>query len=365
MGLFNNLGSLISNLGKWIFNTNPDESTEFGDALDDIVASATGSRMTGAQREAAERNEAFTREREDLAWQRTMSADNTKYQRQVADMRAAGLNPMLAAGGSVSAPAASSSPSGTAVGSAGSFNLGSVLSAVSSMRSVSNAYKLGKEQNRINEELGKESLKIERDKADADIANKNEDTRGKGLSNDFFARMQDVRAESERETLGLTTDKRKEVLQGIEESKSKQHFNEQSAKTEESKRSLYLSRELLNSATAENIVAMRPYLQAELSARTESERQAARVSAVDAAYRQGLINAGAIAAAVRETNASADEKDVSAQVKAVERELKTVSLAIKNGTYSSAVLGDDSAAGKVISSLYQGLSATATAVLGK
>ena len=71
---------------------------------------------------------------------------------------------------------------------------------------------------------------------------------------------------------------------------------------------MYVSRELLNNATLKTLLQCVPIFRLELSARSDSERQAAKVSAVDAAYRNGLINAGAIEAAVRETNASASEK---------------------------------------------------------
>lgn len=125
----------------------------------------TGAALTGAEREA----NAFNAEQSQLAFERELSADSTRYQRSVADMQAAGLNPMLAASGSIggsvnASPASSVSPVAE--------NLGSLLSFAAQMKSLSIQNKL----------------------ADAEIANKNADTESKKIDNSFNLSTMDARA---------------------------------------------------------------------------------------------------------------------------------------------------------------------------
>lgn len=78
--------------------------------------------LTGAEQEANAFNASEAQKQRD--WE--MQMDNTKYQRAVADASAAGINPMMIAGGSPSTPsgaAASSASSGEGFG----LNLGSLL----------------------------------------------------------------------------------------------------------------------------------------------------------------------------------------------------------------------------------------------
>lgn len=64
-------------------------------------------------------NQFFTEKNNESAWQRTLEADNTKYQRMVEDIKKAGLNPFVTGFGSASS---------TGQSSAGSVGSGSIAS---------------------------------------------------------------------------------------------------------------------------------------------------------------------------------------------------------------------------------------------
>lgn len=88
------------------FIVGPDEIDAVGHARSWLNAQ-TGYGLTGAQQQQNEFNSAEAAAARD--WSAQM--DNTKYQRTVADMKAAGVNPALAMSGGVSAPPSASSAS--------------------------------------------------------------------------------------------------------------------------------------------------------------------------------------------------------------------------------------------------------------
>jgi hypothetical protein len=93
-----------------------DAANWIGDKASDLWDDWTGTSAVEMQNQAnqseAEKNRQFQAEQATTAWNRQMDAANTAHQRQVADMRKAGLNPILAAGGKGAATPTAAVPSG-------------------------------------------------------------------------------------------------------------------------------------------------------------------------------------------------------------------------------------------------------------
>lgn len=329
----------------------PEGTADPHNPFENLMYRITGQGLTGQQ--VASNN--FAHNEAELAFNRSLMADSTKYQRSVADMQSAGINPMLAAGGvggsSVSAPAATPSADAGA-------NLGSILSFIVGLRNASIQKKLGEKS--LDIQGGVAASEIAKNQALANEASTNaakvaEDTRGAKLQNDYFERMQGVREEAERLANDLTASRRREIYKNIDKMDSEITKNIEEAHSEQAKQSLYISRELLNNVTADNIIKMRPYLQEELKARSEAERNRAKVDAVDEAYRQKMIDEGAIEAAIRETGSKASVQEFEAKLKEYELGRKTGNL--------DKLLDKESM--DIAEALYSGLYNLSSSLLGK
>lgn len=263
--------------------------------------------LTGAQREANQ----FSHDEARLAYERALQADSTKYQRQVSDMRAAGLNPMLAAGGSAgsvqSSPASSVSPSGGNVAGA----LGLILQ--------------------------KQQLDLQRKIADAEIQKTKAETRNiearteeTGLNIGFFRDTQELRKvllgdQHERneweKQIGLRGVQVKEDNQRMLEQNA-EHYNKmldeqadlisQQSLSEPLKREMYRANAREANQNAAYRAAMVEVDKALTEAKTDTEKKELQLLSIEARFKNGVYTPAYIKAVCDEAKAQAEYKSIMA-----------------------------------------------------
>lgn len=242
--------------------------------LGNLFAKYTGSRLTDAEREANAFNSAEAQKQRDFEqsmFNQQTELVNTAFQRQVADMQAAGLNPLLAAGGGNGSaiPSAGSGSAASSVSPAGAgLNLGTILSFM----------------------LESKLIPAKLANMAADTAKKTAEASQTEQQVDYFDKIASVRADAERLSNDMTRYQMRQIEQSIKESMARENDA--------------ITHAVLNKANADNIVYMQPFIAAELSAKTDLEKKQARVAAVDAAYTQGLLDNGVIEQSIKASNAS-------------------------------------------------------------
>lgn len=321
------LNKFLSNVLGFVFGKPAKESlgmlSDGNNYLGNYFKQATGAGLTDAEKEA----NAFTASREDLAWNRQMEASNTAFQRQVADMQAAGINPMLAASGSGGSSVPSAQAQGSVSPSAG--DLGSALQ-----------FALGMKSQNIQKSLALKELNIKERLANAEIEWKTANTRGQNLYNDFFEDTAEIRKillgdQHERNgwerKIGESNAAVRERAQALAE-KNASHYNDYLDKLAEKAQKDIDNNDLQRAvleAVAREKNADAAYKNAMLSvdkayreAQTESERNQAELLAVEARIKNGIYTPDYI-------------KSVCTAAK-VEAEYKRIEEMYHRGDYSEA-----------------------------
>lgn len=170
----------------------------------------TGSELTGAERE----QNAFNAQQAEIDRQFQADMSNTAFQRGVADMRAAGVNPALAIG-----QGGASTPSGSAAAGsgAGGFNsmsdlmqLAMIKPTIEQMKTQNRVLEQNADTARMNAETNRESVNVDRGK----LENERERTSISRLLADNTIRLGD-------NTIRLTDSQIESIHQNIAESESR------------------------------------------------------------------------------------------------------------------------------------------------
>lgn len=260
----------------------------------------------------------------EAAYQRELEADSTKHQREVADLQAAGLNPILAtgmSGGSVNSSPASASAS-SAPPAAPGLDLGALLRGVQ----LDIERKVADSEVAVNESRQRN--------IDADTAKKEAETRWTNIQADVDEVTKDAKIEAAFLANQLDRAKIKETEAKIDECAAHVKLLSEQATTEESKRDLNFAEALLRKASAYQITQLLPYQKQLMAAETEQARAAAALSAAHTAYQNGLIDGGYLDNFIREQVATAD----SAEAKAVMDDIKQ---GIRTGNFRHSSFWDD------------------------
>lgn len=248
-----------------------------------LQKSLVNNHMSGAEREAFNLNAQEAQKARD--W--NLQMDNTKYQRQVADMQSAGINPALAMNGGVSTQATSN-----ATGNA-STQMAPMMSVVDLATTAANL----------------KNLQAQKDLIDAQARLANANAEGTEIANKYRDRYELAIAVGQENAAKLTETQISERNQAIEESKARVQKIIAEAKTEEEKQNALRAQALLDKANAEQIEALKPVLIKLYEAQTEKERAIAAQAFANAAYQQGLMDSGYIEAIAKKEGFNAQQAE--------------------------------------------------------
>lgn len=243
-------------------------------------------RMSGAEREAFNLSAQEAQKARD--W--NLQMDSTKYQRQVADMQSAGINPALAMNGGVSTQATSN-----AMASA-STQQAPMMSVVDLATSAANL----------------KNMQAQRELIDAQARLANANALSVDIENKYKDRFELAKAIGQEKANNLTDEQIKEIQKKIDKAQEEINLLIKQAKTEDERQNLLRAQALFNEANAKQIEALTPVLVELKQAETNEAKARAALAFAQAAYQQGLIDEGYIKALAREQGAKADEAEAIA-----------------------------------------------------
>lgn len=286
----------------------------------------------------------FNAEQAQIARNWNLDVDNSKYQRAVADMQKAGVNPaLMMSKGPISTQAA------TNISAQGATPAYMNMSAVASLAQTISQAKLNDAQRR--------NLDASTNKMNAEAERAWQEAFGFNIDNQYRDEFNQLNLEGKRLSNSMTEEQIKDVKQTIEVKKADVAKKLAEAKTEEEKVKLMLTQEALNNAEAYKIYALTPFHQKLMAAQTEEAKASAGLKMVQAAYQRGLINAGMIEATVRQTNANASKAEIDAIVQETLHSLNFEQKQVNNiesqtvGNYTRAVANVVNSLANVIDSV--------------
>lgn len=299
----------------------------------------TGAHLTGAQEESNAFNANEAQKQRDFEQQMS----DTSFQRQVADLQSAGLNPALAmsSGGA-------STPSGASASSV-SPESGSSLGEVLQLLSFRKDYE--KTQAEIN------NINADTENKDADTRNIQEHTSLLGPEFDLKVQslgleerkvyLEEVKTQITKDLTDAEIEKMRVEMRSLE-----QHIKEsmQNVKESVSRVALNAANAALSRADASQIYELLPYVKSLKDAQTQEAWKQSAWLGVQTAYQNGLIDAGYIDEMVRKVANEADIAGYEANSANVDQLLDKLHYAMRTGQYFEG----DGAASKVMNGVVRG-----------
>lgn len=334
----------IINLNQWL-NPNHDwfDYSDMQGTFESVKDKYTGTGLTQAEREANEFSSSEAQKSRD--WEEYMARN--KYSMETQSMESAGINPAMVYGGGSLVPTAANGASASSV-TPQSGDLFDVISTIARLRS----------------EINLADAQAEEAKASAKEKTANAENTEKRTS--WIDRMNELDAEAKQISMNLDKDRSREIEQNIKTSAEQAKKLAEEATTEQEKRLLYLSERRLNEANVKQVAEMLPYHKAMAEAQTILDKANASLAFVNAAYQNGLIDAGYIDALVGDVLASKYLKEGQTATQDTERALKNFEYRVKTKQFTPYVEmdGENSLSDKVVEGLYSGLSTLRGAIVG-
>lgn len=280
--------------------------------FDSIFRMAAQKDAQAFEHQEAALNRQFQSDEAKLAYERSLEADSTKYTRQVQDLQNAGINPMMAvssgAGSVQASPASGSSAHSPGIAHADIPGVMD-LAQLQMQRNLNEAQVRNINANTANTE--------------ADTAQKESSKHAIDLANEITEATKEARIEAAKLSNDLTHATISKIHAQLGEISEHIHLMAEQADTEASKRHLNAAQAALAHANAQQIVQLLPYEKALREAQTESQRQAALLSAAHAAYQNKLIDDGYIDAFIAEQKSKATTAEAKAELEQIKTAMRT------------------------------------------
>lgn len=245
-----------------------------------------------------------------------LNMDNTKYQRTVADMQAAGVNPALAMDGHLSTNATSNAQAQAESG----------VNAITQLASLAGQMRLQSQQLKQDKELRSRELDIKQQEADAKVRNTNMQTDLLEIEKEYKRKEKDLQIESYELQNNLTRKQASEIDERIKNIKASTELLINQAATEVDKQLLLASQAALADANAYEIISLLPFKQNLMEAQTKNQKAAAGLALVEKMWKKGLIDAGYLKNMISLQDADIDRKELDNAVMQFEA-------GMRNGTY--------------------------------